>query len=205
MQRLEVRPFSEQQIALAGDVRRPGRHRDRERPAVRGAGAAERRASGEPPAGQRSPGAADGDRRSAAGHRLLADRPHDGAGGDRGGGDAPHRIRWRGVLQLVGDRPDGRGRVRRLRGRRQRRRGFRATHRSRHAWSCPAPSASAARSTCRTWRLPSRRSTRIRVRSISAMGNRSQVVTPLLREGEPIGILAVQRLRCGRSPSSRSR
>ncbi len=66
----------------AGDVRRPGRDRDRERPPVRGAGAAQRRASGEQPPGHRGAGAADRDGRGAAGHRLLADRSADGAGRD---------------------------------------------------------------------------------------------------------------------------
>ena len=52
----------------AGDVRRPGRHRHRERPAVRGAGAAQR-------AARRGAGAADRHRRGAARHRRLTDRP----------------------------------------------------------------------------------------------------------------------------------
>ena len=50
----------------AGDVRGPGRHRHRERPAVRGAGAAQ------PPSLTRGAGAADRHRRDPAGHRLLA-------------------------------------------------------------------------------------------------------------------------------------
>ena len=54
----------------AGDVRGPGRHRHRERPAVRGAGAAQRRAPGEQPPGHRGAGAADRDGRGPAGHRL---------------------------------------------------------------------------------------------------------------------------------------
>ena len=48
----------------AGDVRGPGRDRHRERPAVRGAGAAQRASC------SRGAGAADGDGRGAAGHRL---------------------------------------------------------------------------------------------------------------------------------------
>ena len=67
----------------AGDVRRPGGHRHRERPAVRGAGAAQRRASGEQPPGHRGAGAADGDGRDPAGDRLLADRPAGRARRDR--------------------------------------------------------------------------------------------------------------------------
>ncbi|HZO29754.1 MAG TPA: GAF domain-containing protein, partial [Chloroflexota bacterium] len=40
-------------------------------------------------------------------------------------------------------------------------------HRSRPAWSCPAPSESAAQSMCPTWRLPSRKSTRTRFHSFA--------------------------------------
>ena len=58
----------------AGDVRGPGRHRHRERPAVRGAGAAQRRAPGEQPPGHRGAGAADRDGRSAARDRLRRRR-----------------------------------------------------------------------------------------------------------------------------------
>ena len=67
----------------AGDVRGPGGDRHRERPAVRGAGAAQRRASGEQSPGHRGAGAADRHRRDPAGDRLLADRPPAGAGGHR--------------------------------------------------------------------------------------------------------------------------
>ena len=51
----------------AGDVRRPGRHRHRERPPVQGAG-------GPQPRPHRGAGAADGHRRDPAGDRELADR-----------------------------------------------------------------------------------------------------------------------------------
>ena len=52
----------------ARDVRRPGRHRDRERAPVRGAGAAQPRNL------DRGAGAADRDRRDPAGDRRVADR-----------------------------------------------------------------------------------------------------------------------------------
>ena len=58
----------------AGDVRRPGGDRHRERPAVRGAGAAQRADTG------RGAGAADGHGRGAAGHRSS---PTDLAAGAR--------------------------------------------------------------------------------------------------------------------------
>ena len=75
LRRLEVRAVHRAADRAAGDVRGPGRHRDRERPAVRGAGAAQRRASGEQPPGHRGAGAADGHGRGPARHRLVADRP----------------------------------------------------------------------------------------------------------------------------------
>ena len=58
----EVRPFTERAIAPAGDLRRPGRDRHRERPPVH-------RAAGEQPHAHRGAGAADGDGRGAAGDR----------------------------------------------------------------------------------------------------------------------------------------
>ena len=74
VRRVEVRAVHRPADRAAGDVRGPGRHRHRERPAVRGAGAAQRRASGEQPPGHRGAGAADGDGRGAAGDRLVPDR-----------------------------------------------------------------------------------------------------------------------------------
>ena len=84
------------------DLRRPGGHRDRERPAVHGARGAERRADG-------VAGAADGDGRDPAGDRELADRSPAGHGGRRrerrpsvrgdGFGDLPSR---RGAPALDG-------------------------------------------------------------------------------------------------------
>ena len=65
IRRIEVRPFTEQQIAAARDVRRPGRDRHRERAAVQGTRSAI--------ATHRGAGAADGDERDPAGHRQLAD------------------------------------------------------------------------------------------------------------------------------------
>ena len=68
----------------AGDLRRPGGHRHRERAAVPGAGGAESRADG-------SPGAADGDRRDPAGDLQLTDRPPAGHG--HGGGERRAALR----------------------------------------------------------------------------------------------------------------
>ena len=61
------RPFTDRQIELLRDLRRPGRHRHRERPAVQGAGGPE-------PRPDRDAGAADGDQRDPARH-LAARRP----------------------------------------------------------------------------------------------------------------------------------
>ena len=60
----------------APDLRRPGRHRHRERAAVHRAAGHERRP-------HRGAGAADGDQRDPAGDRQLADRPPAGAGRHR--------------------------------------------------------------------------------------------------------------------------
>ena len=67
LRRMEVRPFTAAADRAPGDVRRAGRDRDRERPAVRGAGAAQPRVG-------RGAGAADGHGRGPAGDRRLADR-----------------------------------------------------------------------------------------------------------------------------------
>ena len=64
--RFERRPFTDSRDRAAGDVRRPGGDRHRERPPVPGAGAAQRRASGEQPPGLRGAGAADRHGRGAA-------------------------------------------------------------------------------------------------------------------------------------------
>ena len=66
----EVRPFTDKQIELARDLRRPGGHRHRERAPVQELEARNRELRGA--------GAADGDRRDPAGHLELADgRPAD--------------------------------------------------------------------------------------------------------------------------------
>ena len=69
----EVQPFTDKQIALAEDLRRPGGDRHRERAAVHGA-------RGPEPRADRGARAADGDRRDPAGHLQLADRSPAGDG-----------------------------------------------------------------------------------------------------------------------------
>ena len=67
--RSRLRPFTDAADRAAGDVRRPGRHRHRERPPVRGAGAAQRRASGE-----QSPGHEALEQQTATAEVLRVDR-----------------------------------------------------------------------------------------------------------------------------------
>ena len=74
--RTEVRPFTDKQIELVSNLRRPGGDRDRERAAVRRRAEAHRRT-------ERVAGAADRDRRRAQGHQPLDVRSADGA-----------RVRW---------------------------------------------------------------------------------------------------------------
>ena len=90
-------PFTPRQIELVADLRRPGRHRDRERAAVRrGAGAHARP--------HRSAATADRDRRRAEGHQPLGVRSASGAGGRWSSSacklcDAPM-----GLIELLGRR-----------------------------------------------------------------------------------------------------
>ncbi len=65
--RQEVRPFTDKQIELVDDLRRPGRHRHRERAPAQRAARAHRRS-------HRVAAAADRDRRRAQGHQPLAVR-----------------------------------------------------------------------------------------------------------------------------------
>ena len=67
LRRIEVHPFSDKQIALAADLRRPGRDRDRQCPAVRGGAGEDARPHG-------IAGAADRDLRSARRDQQLRSR-----------------------------------------------------------------------------------------------------------------------------------
>ena len=82
------RPVHRRADPPPGDVRGPGRHRDRERAAVPGA-------SGEQLPDDGGPGAADGDGRGAAGDRLLTHRRRSGPRRRRPGSDAAERQRLR--------------------------------------------------------------------------------------------------------------
>ena len=66
IRRTEVRPFTDKQIKLARNLRRPSRDRHRERAAVQGTRRTQHGVA-------RGAGAADGDERDFAGHRQLAD------------------------------------------------------------------------------------------------------------------------------------
>ena len=65
LRRTEVHPFSDKQIELAADLRRSGRDRHRQCPAVR-------RGAGQDPRPYRVAATADRDRRRASGHQLVA-------------------------------------------------------------------------------------------------------------------------------------
>ena len=83
----QARPFSDRQIELLEDLRRPGGHRRRERPAVQGAGSPQ-------PGPDRDAGAADRDRRDPARHLELADRHPAGVRHHRG--ERRQAVRGRG-------------------------------------------------------------------------------------------------------------
>ena len=93
----EVRPFTDRQIALLRDVRRPGGDRDRERAPVHGAPGAQPRAD-------RGAGAADGDGRDPAGHQPVADRPPAGVRRDRRERGAPVRAPTASSFRVEGER-----------------------------------------------------------------------------------------------------
>ena len=188
----------------AGDVRGPGRHRDRERPALRGAGAAQRRAPGEQSPGHRGARAADRDRRVL---RVIATRRPI----------SPH------VLDAVGEnaartvRCDGRHRVRASTvpigcrcelstaavPNRARRRAIDATRspaRSRRRADARRTSHDLSRGR-RTVEWPAGRAQFTRSTGIGR-----SLAVPLLRDGRAIGaIMSIRRRKSARSPSGRSR
>ena len=190
----------------AGDVRGPGRHRHRERPAVRGAGAAQRRASGEQ-SQVRGAGAADGHGRGAARHRLLADRPAAGARRHRRERRAPLRRRRLARICAASTATSS------CRGRRR-------TDRAADPASAAAcrpdradrPSARAiARAPDDPRRTivdaPSARPSSRTLAELAAVGYRIQASRRrCCATGRPIGVIVVYRdERRSRSPSSRSR
>ena len=87
--RQEVRPFTDKQIELVAEFRRPGRHRHREHAAAQRIAAIA--------------GAADGDGGRAARHQLVARRAGAGVPGHAGERDAHLRGQIRHLLRREGD------------------------------------------------------------------------------------------------------
>ena len=174
-------------------LRRPGRHRDRECAPVRGGAGAHRRA-------HRGAGAADGDVRGAAGHQPLGLRPADRARYARPIRSAIVRRRYR----------DHHASARRLRSPRARCTAY-SDEVSRIR---PGDSGSAGRGTSRVepcWKARSFRSrtwsgTRITTWDEAKRTGRFAPLlgVPLVRDGKPIGVMALAAARFGPSSDGRS-
>ena len=185
--RQEVRPFTDKQIELVTELRRPGRHRHREHAAAQRAAPAHRRS-------HRVAGAADRDLRGAEGHLQLARRAGAGVPGHAGERDAHLRGQDSASCSCYeGDAFRAVAMHRRAAGIRENAATRTDSARSRRLASAASPATEAGRPHRRRRDEQAYATAIRRVAIVELGGARTLLDVPMLKEDELIGAIGIYR------------